>query len=143
MSKQIDVRGPRFGAAVTSVVLGAALITGEGALATALVFAQTLAFGLGALVGPQAQPYGRFFSRFVAPRLAPPTEFEDPRPPRFAQGVGLGFASVALLGLAVGSFAVAQVALAFALAAALLNAVFGVCLGCELYLLGKRLAPAK
>ena len=143
MSKQIDARGPRFGAAVTSVVLGAALIIGEGAVATALVVLQAIAFGLGTLVGPQAQPYGRFFSRFVAPRLAPATEFEDPRPPRFAQGVGLGFASAALLGIALGSVALAQAALAFALAAALLNAVFGVCLGCELYLLGRRLAPAR
>ena len=34
----------------------------------------------------------------------------------------------------------ATVAIAFALAAAFLNAAFGFCLGCEMYLLGKRLA---
>lgn len=143
MSKQIDARGPRFGAAVTSVVLGAALIVGAGPAATALIVLQAVAFGLGVFVGPQAQPYGRFFAKFVAPRLAPATEFEDPRPPRFAQGVGLGFAAAALLGVALGSAVLTQVALAFALAAALLNAVFGICLGCELYLLGKRLVPVK
>ena len=47
----------------------------------------------------------------------------------------------ALLGLAAPRrpAAVALVAVGFALAAALLNAAFGFCLGCEMYLLGKRL----
>ena len=140
MPKQIDPRGPRFGAAITSAVLAAALLSGQGPVFTALVAWQVVAFGLGAIVGLQAQPYGRIYARFVAPRLAAPSELEDPRPPRFAQGVGLAFAVVALAGALIGSAALAQVAVAFALAAALLNAVFGVCLGCEMYLLGKRLA---
>lgn len=143
MSKQIDARGPRFGAGVTAVVLAAALVSGGTTLATALIFIQAIAFGLGALVGPHAQPYGLLFKKAVAPRLAPPTEFEDSAPPRFAQGVGLGFVLVAVVGLVIGSAGLTQVALAFALAAAVLNAGFGICLGCELYLLGKRVAFSK
>lgn len=48
---------------------------------------------------------------------------------------------IALMGFAIGSLALAQVAIAMAVAAALLNAVFGLCLGCELYLVGLRLRP--
>jgi predicted phage tail protein len=75
----------------------------------------------------------------VRPRLAPPAEMEDAAPPRFAQAVGLGFLLVALVALLVGATVVAMVAIAFALAAAFLNAAFDFCLGCEMYLLGKRL----
>jgi Domain of unknown function (DUF4395) len=136
--RPIDVRGPRFGAAVTTVVLALTLLTIPSTLSVVLLAVQTLAFALGSLVGLQAQPYGVLFRRVVRPRLAPPTEFEDPAPPRFAQTVGLGFALVGLIGLLVGATTVAYVAVGFALAAAFLNAVFAYCLGCEVYLLGKR-----
>ena len=63
---------------------------------------------------------------------------EDAAPPRFAQAVGLGFAVVGLIGALAGWSALFDVAIGFALVAALLNAVFDFCLGCELYLLGKR-----
>jgi hypothetical protein len=74
----------------------------------------------------------------VRPRLAPPDELEDPRPPRFAQALGLVFAAVGVAGFLLGSNAVGLVATALALAAALLNAAFGLCLGCELYLILRR-----
>jgi hypothetical protein len=82
---------------------------------------------------------GLLYRSLVRPRLAPPTELEDPRPPRFAQGVGLVITGVgAVLGL-LGVAAAVPVAAALALVAAVLNAVFGLCLGCELYLLGVRM----
>ena len=62
----------------------------------------------------------------------------DPAPPRFAQAVGLGFTLVALVAYLAGATVAGQVATGFAVVAATLNAVFGLCLGCELYLLGKR-----
>jgi len=143
---QVDVRGPRFGGAVTTVVLAVALVAGPGPLGTGLLAWQTLVFALGALVGLQAQPYGIVFRRVVRPRLGPATEFEDAAPPRFAQAVGLVFAVVGLVAYLLGATVVGQVAVAFALGAAFLNAAFGFCLGCEMYLLGKRLfsrsAPA-
>ena len=76
----------------------------------------------------------------MRPRLSAPTELEDPAPPRFAQAVGLGFTVVALVAYAVGAVVVAQTAIGFALVAALLNAVFRFCLGCEMYLLFRRAA---
>lgn len=137
--RQIDPRGPRFGAAVTTVVLAVTLLLVGTPLGTALIAWQTLVFALGAIVGLSAQPYGVLYRRLVRPRLSAPTELEDEAPPRFAQAVGLVFLGVALVAVLAGVTVVATVAVAFALAAAFLNAVFGLCLGCEMYLIGKRL----
>ncbi len=137
---QIDPRGPRFGGAVTTVVLALALVLVGTPLGTVLVAWQTLVFALGAIVGLHAQPYGIVFRKVIRPRLSPPAELEDAAPPRFAQAVGLGFLVVALIASLAGVTVVATVAIAFALAAAFLNAAFDFCLGCEMYLLGRRLA---
>lgn len=129
----IDPRGPRFGAGITTLVLAAALLLGPG-WGLVLVVLQAAAFGAGALLGLRFQPYGWVFRKFVRPRLAAPTELEDERPPRFAQAVGLGFVVVALVGGLTGVLWLYDLALAFALAAAFLNAAFDFCLGCEIYL---------
>ncbi|MFI9151476.1 DUF4395 domain-containing protein [Streptomyces sp. NPDC053367] len=131
----IDVRGPRFGAAVTAVVLAVVLVGGS----VWLLAWQTLAFALGAAGGVGRSPYGWAFRTLVRPRLGPPTDFEAPEPPRFAQAVGLVFAGVGLAGYAVGAEWLGIAATGAALAAAFLNAVFGYCLGCEMYLLLRRL----
>lgn len=136
----VDARGPRFGAALTTAVLALAVIAGPGTVGTALMAWQVLAFGLGAVVGLHAQPYGRLYARFVRPRLSGPVPLEDPAPPRFAQAVGLGFALIALIGALAGQGAVFTIAASFALAAAFLNAAFAFCLGCEMYLLMQRAA---
>jgi hypothetical protein len=130
---QLDVRGPRFAAAVTTIVLFAILVTGNGWLA----LAQTAVFGLGAINARYA-PYGLLFRLLIAPRLAKPTRFEPAEPVRFAQGVGFVFAAVSTAGYLAGSSVVGAAAAACALVAAFLNAAFGLCLGCELYLLLKR-----
>ncbi|MFE6174918.1 DUF4395 domain-containing protein [Streptomyces sp. NPDC056464] len=130
----IDVRGPRFGAAVTAVVLAVVLVTGSAWL----LAWQTLAFALGAAGGVGRSPYGLLFRRVVRPRLGPPTEFEAPEPPRFAQAVGLVFAGLGLVGYTLGPDWLGLAATGAALAAAFLNAVFGYCLGCEMYLLVRR-----
>jgi MFS family permease len=127
----VDPRGLRFAATLTAVVLVLVLVTGNGWL----LAAQALVFALGAV---DQSPYGLLFRRFVRPRLGPPAELEDARPPRFAQVVGLVFALAGVLGFALGSSIVGLTATAFALIAAFLNAAFGICLGCELYLLFRR-----
>ena len=99
---------------------------------------QAIVFGAAALFGLKAQPYGMLYRAAVAPRLGPPDELEDEAPPRFAQQVGLVFVLIAMVGLALGLVPVAQIATAFALAAAFLNAAFNFCLGCEMYLLFQR-----
>jgi hypothetical protein len=130
----IDARGPRFGAAVTTVVLAVVLVSGSAWL----LAWQTLAFLLGAAGGVTRSPYGLLFARAVRPRLGPPTAFEAPEPPRFAQAVGLVFAGLGLVGYTLGPGWLGLAATGAALAAAFLNAVFGYCLGCEMYLLMRR-----
>ena len=132
----IDSRGPRFGAALTTVVFVIVLLTGSGWLS----LAQAVVFAIGA-TGAARMPYGLLYRRLVAPRLGPPAEREAPEPVRFSQALGLVFALVAAAGYLAGAPVVGVVAASLALAAAFLNAAFGFCLGCELYLLLRRLTP--
>ncbi|BBY56495.1 DUF4395 domain-containing protein [Mycobacterium koreense] len=131
----VDVRGPRFSAWVTTVVLAAGLLIAgtDPHLGAAVLAAQAAVFAIGALAGPRRHPYGQVFARVVAPRLAGPTEREPVAPLRFAQLVGLVFSLIAVAGFLTGAPVVGVVATALALAAAFLNAAFGICLGCQLY----------
>jgi len=133
---QVDPRSPRFGAAVTTVVLALVLVTGS----PWLLALQAIVFAFGAY---GSSPYAPIFKRFIRPRLGPPAELEDAAPLRFAQGMGLAFAVIGLIGFAAGSTPLALGATAAALLAAFLNAVFGLCLGCETYLLIRRLQPGR
>ncbi len=127
----IDARGPRFGAVITTAVLATALATNN----IWVIVAQAVVFAIGAFKGPQFTPYASIYKTFVKPRLKREAPVEDVRPPQFAQSVGLLFALVAIGGLSIGVSAIFTVAVAFALAAAFLNAAFNFCLGCEVYLL--------
>jgi hypothetical protein len=139
MSETVDPRGVRFTASITGVILTLALITGSWRV----MAAQTALFALCAFAGLKVNPWGYVFRRAVRPRLAPidPAEREDPTPVRFAQGVGFVFALLATIGYAAGWTVLGIGANVLTLAAALLNAVFGYCLGCHTYLAIRRLAP--
>lgn len=137
---QIDPRGPRFGAGITSVLILVVLALGlpvanspafDGAWW--LFVAITALFAWGALLGPARHPYGALFKALIRPRLGPPSYLEEEAPPRFAQLVGL---IVSAVGLTLHVLAVPYglvIAAAVAFLAAFLNAAFGLCLGCELY----------
>ena len=140
---EIDPRGPRFAATLTTLVLAAALLLAPSAATVTLLAVQLVVFAIGAVGGVQRTPYSWLFRTLLRPRLGKPAELEDAAPPRFAQGVGLAFAVVALLGYVAGADLLGAVATGFALAAAFLNAAFGFCLGCEVYLLLQRLKPAR
>ena len=137
-SLEIDARGPRFSALLTTVVLALALVTGSVWVA---VF-QAVVFAIGATKGPQFTPYALIYRSLIKPRLKSPLRTEDVRPPKFAQSIGLAFAIVAIVGAATGSSVVFTVAVAAALAAAFLNAAFDFCLGCQVYLILARLRNA-
>lgn len=133
--QQVDVRGPRFTAWVTTVVIIATLIASafSNVAAAVILGLQAVVFAIGAAGGPRQHPYGRIFATFVAPRLGPVTDREPVPPLKFAQLVGFLFAVVGAAGFAFGLPALGLTATAFALVAAFLNAAFGICLGCQLY----------
>ncbi|KMO72256.1 hypothetical protein BST22_10350 [Mycolicibacterium chubuense] len=141
---QVDVRGPRFVAWVTTAVLVVTLLVSASSPATAAVLlgVQAVVFALGAALGPRRHPYGLVFASLVAPRLGPVTEREPVPPLKFAQLVGFVFAVLGVVGFAAGSLVLGLVATGFALVAAFLNAAFGICLGCRLYPLFLRLNPS-
>jgi Domain of unknown function (DUF4395) len=139
---QVDPRGQRFAAIVSTVVLALALILTSGWL----LAAQAVVFGIGAVFGLKYAPYGQLFRWLVLRRvlrLGPPTELEPAAPPRFAQAVGLVISLIGVAGYAAGVTALGIAATAAALAAAFLNAAFGYCLGCEMYLLIRKIWPAR
>lgn len=152
---RIDARGPRFSAGITAalLLLGVYLASigtsASGSLGTTHLAERALDPGFfvvllvatlfaWSLVSPASQPLGILFRRLVQPRLSAATEWEDPRPPRFAQGVGLAVVSVGLVLHLIGVPWALVIAGAAAFVAAFLNAAFGFCLGCELYLLLSR-----
>jgi hypothetical protein len=137
--REVDVRGPRFAAWVTAVVLAVALVLNSGTL----VAVQAVVFAIGAFAGLRYAPYGVLFRLLVAPSLGPVREREPEAPPRFAQLVGLFFAVVGAGGYLLGAPVLGAVATGFALVAALLNAATGFCLGCEFYLFARRVLPAR
>ena len=139
MSVSIDARGPRWSAVITTVVLAIALVTSS----LWVIAFQAVVFAIGALRGPQFTPYALVFKKLIKPRLKSAATLEDVRPPQFAQTVGLGFALVAVIASVTGAGGLFTIAVAFALAAAFLNAAFNFCLGCEMYLLILRARTAK
>jgi len=152
---RIDARGPRFAAAITAglllvdVLLGltglpvraelTAASLGERAADPSFLLLVVIAvLFLWGVLSPRTAPWGVLFRAVVQPQLRPATEFEDPRPPRFAQGVGLFVTAVGLVLQLLGVPWGLPVAAAAAFVAAFLNAAFGFCLGCQMYLLLQR-----
>jgi len=135
----IDPRGPRFSAAITTVVLAVVLVTSS----VWVLAVQAVVFAAGSVLGLRYSPYGLLYRSLVRPRLQPPAELEPEAPPRFAQTVGLFFAVAGLAGYAAGLTWLGAAATAAALVAAFLNAVFGFCLGCEMYLIIRRIWPGR
>jgi Domain of unknown function (DUF4395) len=131
---EIDPRGPRFGAVLTTVVLAVVLVTGSAWL----LAAQLAVFAIGALAGLRYAPYGLLYRHFVRPRLGPPARTEPEAPPRFSQGVGMVFAAAGVAFYAAGVTAGGIAFTALALVAAFLNAAFDLCLGCHMYLFIQR-----
>ena len=129
----VDPRAPRFGAAITSALLLAGVYlaaigssTGPGLaqlplevraadpgflvlLLVALLFAWSL-------ISARTHPFAALFRGIVRPRLGPPTEWEDARPPRFAQGVGLFVVGIGLDTLRTDPDAVFAAAMALSIA---------------------------
>jgi hypothetical protein len=158
----IDVRGPRFAAGITALLLFVDVLLGLTGLATAsnadgawaidqasvaerfldpafLLLLTTALLFLWGVVSPRTALWGVLYAKYVQPRLVPATDFEDPRPPRFAQGVGLFVVGIGLVLQVLGVPWALPIAAGAAFVAAFLNAAFGLCLGCQLYLVLQRI----
>jgi hypothetical protein len=128
--KPIDPRGPRFNQAmITALLLLGFVLDWEP-----IVPATAVVLGLGAALGPRFGPFLALYTHVIRPRLGPPAELEDARPPRFAAALGtvvLAASSVVLVADAdvVGWLLALVVAFLAGLAAST-----GICVGCEIYL---------
>ena len=130
----IDPRGPRCNQAVLAVALLVGFVLDLRWVPA--VFAVVLF--LGAAFGPRYGPVLRFYAVVIRPRLAPPAEMEDPRPPRFAATVGVVFLTASTVAMLAGASAAGwALALVVAVLAALAAAT-GICVGCEAYVVVAR-----
>ena len=132
--RPIDPRGPRFNQAVLTVALVAAFVA--DARPVVPIFAAVLF--LGAAFGPRYGPFLRLYADAIRPRLDPPTELEDPRPPRFAATVGIVFLAAATVAFLLGNAVVGWVLALIVAALAGLAATTGICVGCEIYALAAK-----
>ena len=132
--RPIDPRGPRFNQAVLAAALLAGFVFDWRPVVP--LFAAVLL--LGAAFGPGYGPFLRLYAAVIRPRLAPPAELEDPRPPRFAAAVGVAVLSGAGLAFLAGSAGLGWGLALVVAALAALSASTGVCVGCEIYLFASR-----
>ena len=138
---QVDPRALRFSAAATASVLAVVLLTAGPArpLALGLLASQVAVFGFTAFVSVHWSVWAQIFARFIWPRIGAATELEDAHPARFAQLIGFMLTALALLGFVIGVDGIGYGLTAVAVVGALINATTGVCLGCKIYLLARRL----
>lgn len=132
--KPIDPRGPRFNQTVLAIALLLGFVLQVWAVAP--IFAVVLF--LGAAFGPRYGPFLRLYVEVIKPRLAPPRELEDPRPPRFAATVGVIFLGAATIAFLAGATVVGWILALIVAALAGLAAATGICVGCEVYLVVAR-----
>jgi hypothetical protein len=126
----IDPRGPRFNQAV----LATALLAGFLVDWRPVVPLFALVLFLGAAFGPRYGPFLALYAKLIRPRLGPPREMEDPRPPRFSAALGVVFLAAGTLAFAAGSTILGWGLALVVAALAALAAVTGICVGCEMYL---------
>ena len=129
--RPIDPRGPRFNQAVVSLLLLTAFVLD----APPVVPGVAVVLLAGAALGPRWGPFLRLYSDVIRPRLGPPAELEDPRPPRFASAVGVVVLAASTVAFMAGNTVIGwALALVVAVLAGLAAAT-GICVGCEIWLL--------
>lgn len=115
---------PRFAQAITGVLCLEAVVFGMP-----VVVVVALVLVLLSLAGPRWSPVAWLFRR-IAP---PPGELEPAAPVRFSQGLAAVFLTLALGLLALGLDVAGWVVVGMVSAIALVSAVSGFCIGCEVY----------
>ncbi|MCL4230070.1 MAG: DUF4395 family protein [Dehalococcoidia bacterium] len=133
MEPRVDRNALRFNQCAIVILAVVAFVLGAGA-------GQWVLLGVAAvmLAGTAWPPLGLFVQvyRQVAVRfglLRPHVVVEDPAPHRFAQGMGGTFLLAAFVALAAGAGLLGWVLAWMVVALALVNILFGFCLGCFIY----------
>ena len=159
MPRQLDPRGPRFGAGITSVLMlvviylsleptswfayaptsGASFIPGVNPMAVWVMGFSVVMFAIGSTLGPAKHPFSYLYKFTLRKFLKAPTYLEPAKPVHFAQVIGLVVTGSGLILHLLGVPNALPISAAFAFLAAFVNAVFAYCIGCQMYLGLKRL----
>jgi hypothetical protein len=145
LRRQVDPRALRFSAAATAgvLVVGLLIVGVARPLALGLLASQVAVFGFTAFISVHWSVWAQLFARVIWPRLRAATELEDARPARFAQGIGFVLTALALVAFLVGVDGVGFGLAAVAVVGAVIRATTGVCVGCRIYVLARRLRQAR
>jgi hypothetical protein len=121
----VNEKAARTVAGLVAVTTTAAVLTQQGWLLWLLA----LGFALRVASGPRFSPFGLLATRVVAPRLGAPRLVPGP-PKRFAQSIGLVVSLTAAVAVTAGIPTLGWVLAGLLVAAATLESVFALCLGC-------------
>ena len=124
----INEKAARTVAGVVALTGAIALLTGAHWLLVPLAYG----FWARVLAGPRFSPLAQLATKVVAPRLGEPRDVPGP-PKRFAQGMGAAMTTLGVIALALGWTTVTTVLLALLVAAATLEGVFAICIGCQIF----------
>jgi hypothetical protein len=138
--KMIDPRQPRLGQGITGTALLIGFLLDQPLMLPVLAVILAAA----SLGGPSTNPYALLFrGARSAGWIGPPRELEEAGPPRFSNTLGFVFLTVASLAYYLPDQPVTWLAWGLGLlvsALALLAAITGLCVGCEMYVFVRRLA---
>jgi Domain of unknown function (DUF4395) len=124
----VNEKAARTVAGGVALAAAVALVTGAHWLLVPLA----LGFWARVLSGPRFSPLALLATRVIAPRLGAPKDVPGP-PKRFTQGIGAALTTAGSAAVLLGWGGVAIAALAALLAAAALESLFALCLGCEIF----------
>ena len=140
---QLDPRGPRFGAGITSVLMLIVIYLSLDANTIDIAFAvmafAVVMFVFGSVLGPAKHPYSYLYKFTLRKLLKDPSFLEPAKPVHFAQVIGLVVTGSGLALHFAGVPNALPISAALAFLAAFVNAVFAYCIGCQMYLGLKRL----
>ena len=118
------------------VAAGVVLLTIATIVFVQPVLLVLLAYGFVArvLTGPTLSPLGQFVTRALTPNLPFAPKYVAGPPKRFAQGIGAALSLGAVIAyFGFGQTTLALVLVGFITAAATLESVFALCLGCKVF----------
>lgn len=135
--RMVDPRQPRVGQFITGSLSLVAFVFKVPALFPVMA----LILGLATFGGPRLNLYIPIYKGVKSLlKWGPPAELEEAAPPRFANLCGFGFTAGATVAYMLGAEFLAYGLVLIVAALALLASITGLCIGCELYVIGRRIA---